>query len=99
MTFSRDEILKAWDAAVARVARNHEDPTDEEIAAVAAVVCAKLPGLTDDDVNNALRSSIEEEKRTIVSAERLLQILKNAVGKREDKALPGLPGGPPLIKH
>ena len=63
MAFSRDQILKAWDEAMA----SYEDPTDEEIDAAIAAVCAKLPGLTYGDLANALRTSVEEKQRKIVA--------------------------------
>src|SRR5262245_22142686 len=50
MAFIRDEILKAWDKAVARIAQNHEDLTDDELEGVVAAVCAKLPGVARDDI-------------------------------------------------
>jgi len=62
MAFSRDEILKVWDAEVAGVPPKHLDLTDEEIDAVVATVCTKLPGVTQDDIVNALRSSSAEEE-------------------------------------
>ncbi|HEY7084535.1 MAG TPA: hypothetical protein VH519_06935 [Hyphomicrobiaceae bacterium] len=37
---SQDEILKAWDEAVANFG---DDPTDAEIAATEAIVCAECP--------------------------------------------------------
>jgi hypothetical protein len=97
MAFSRDEILKAWDKAIARVARNHEDPSDEEIDAATAVVCAKCPGVTPDNIRDALRSNIEELQGEVAAADRTLRILE-ALVKERDGTLPGLPGGPPL-KH
>jgi hypothetical protein len=97
MAFIRDEILKAWDEAMARVAQNREDPTDEEIAAVEAAVCAKLPGVTPGDIRNALRSSVEELQGEVAAADRVLKVVEAMVQEREGK-LPGLPGGPPL-KH
>ena len=97
MTFIRDKILEEWDAAVARVARNDEDLTDDEIVGVAAAVRAKLPGVTQDDITNALRSSIEELQGEIASADRTLRILE-AMAKERKGTLPGLPGGTPL-KH
>jgi hypothetical protein len=36
-----------------------EDPTEAEIAAASAIVCAKL-GLEPDDIREALRASVEE---------------------------------------
>src|SRR5262245_6295270 len=42
MAFSRDEILKAWDETVGELAREHDNPTDEEIVAATAAVCGKL---------------------------------------------------------
>jgi hypothetical protein len=97
MAFIRDKIPKEWDAAVARVARKDEDLTDDEIAGVAAAVRAKLPGVTQDDITNSLRSSVEELKGEVASADRTLRIPEAMVKEREG-TLPGLPGGPPL-KH
>src|SRR5262245_38700135 len=94
---NRDDILKVWDEAMARVARNQEDPTDQEIAAVSAEVCAKCPGITPDDIRDALRSGLKEERRKVANAERTLQILKG-MAERSDGPLPGLPGGP-WLKH
>jgi len=93
---SRDEILKAWDEAIA-VAQNREDPSDDEMDAATAAICAKLPGVTRHDITGALRSSVEELKGEVASADRALRILEAMVKEREGK-LPGLPGGPPL-KH
>jgi hypothetical protein len=95
MSFNRDDVLKAWDLAIARIARNQEYPTDEEIAAVSAEVCAKC-SVRPDQVTAALRSSVEEEKRNLAVAERALQLLKGLVTERSDTPLPGLPGGAPL---
>ena len=93
MAFIRDEILKAWDEAL----RGNENPTDAEIAAAEAIVCAKLPGVTHEDITNALRSDVEELQGEVAAAERVLKVLEAKVKEREGK-LPGLPGGPPL-KH
>jgi len=89
---SRDEILKAWDEAVANFG---DDPTDAEIAAAEAIVCAECPGVTHDDILEALRAGMEELKGEVASADRTLRILKAMVKERDGK-LPGLPGGPPL---
>jgi hypothetical protein len=97
MAFIRDEILKAWDEAMARVAQNREDPTDDEIDAANAAVCAKCSGVTPDDIRNALRSSVEELQGEVAAADRVLKVVEAIVQEREGK-LPGLPGGPPL-KH
>ena len=91
---SRDEILKAWDKAVANFGAN---PTEAEIAAAEAVVCAKCPGVTHDDILEALRVDIAELQGEVAVADRVLKILKAKVEQREG-TLPGLPGGPP-IKH
>ena len=88
MAFIRDKILKEWDAAVARVGRNHEDLTDDEIAVVVEVVCAKCPGVTRDDITNALRSSVEELQGDIAAADRALKILETMVKEREGIARP-----------
>jgi hypothetical protein len=88
---SRDEILKAWDEAVANF---DDNPTDSDIDAAAAVVCAKC-GVTPDDIRDALRAGMEELKGEVASADRTLRILEAIVKEREGK-LPGLPGGPPL---
>jgi hypothetical protein len=93
MAFSRDEILKVWDEALGNF---DDEPTGSEIDAATAVVCAKLPGVTCDDITSALRSSIAEEERKVAAADRILQMLKTAVGERSNESLPGLPGGPPL---
>ena len=95
MAFIRDKILEEWDAAVARVGRNHEDLTDDEIAVVVEVVRAKLPDVTQDDITGALRSSVEELKGEVASLDHTLRVLEAMVNKRE-RTLPGLPGGPPL---
>jgi len=95
MAYIRDEILKEWDAAVARVARKDEDLTDDELVGVSAAVCAKLPGVTHEDITNALRSSVEELQGEVVAADRVLKVLE---AMERDGTLPGLPGGPPL-KH
>src|SRR5262249_61737365 len=97
MAFIRDEILKAWDKAVARVAHNHEDLTDDELEGVVAAVCSKLPGVTRDDITAALRSSVEELQGEVAAADRVLKFLEAKVRERDGK-LPCLPGGPPL-KH
>lgn len=97
MGSSRQEILKAWDEAVGSVARRRDDPTDEEIAAASAIVCATLPGVTPDDVREALRASVEELQGDVAGLDRVLQILESMVKEREG-TLPGCPGGPPL-KH
>jgi len=97
MLISLCEILDEWDSAVARVARKDEDLTDDEIARVAAAVRAKLPVVTQDDITNALRSSVEELQGEVASA-RTLRILAAVVKEREG-VLPGLPGGPPLKKR
>ena len=98
MLISLCEILDEWDSAVARVARKDEDLTDDEIARVAAAVRAKLPVVTQDDITNALRSSVEELQGEVASADRTLRILEAAVKEREG-VLPGLPAGPPLKKR
>src|SRR5215470_1673451 len=98
MAFSRDEILKAWDEAIARVAQNREEPSDDEMDAASAAVCAKLPGVTYGDITGALRSSVEELKGEVASADRTLRILEAMVKERE-RTLPGLPGGPSLKKR
>jgi hypothetical protein len=93
MAFSRDEILKAWNEAVG----NLDNPTDTEIAAATAVVCAKC-GVRPDDIRGAPRASLAEVKRPVAAADRTLHILKTMVAKESEGTLPGLPGGPPL-KH
>jgi hypothetical protein len=94
MAFIRDEILKAWDAAIASVAQNREDPTDEEIAAASAIVCANFPGVTPDDVREALRASVEELQGDVAALDRVLKILEAMAAEEESKGtLPGLPGG------
>ena len=98
MGYERDQILKFWDDAIARVAQKTDDPTDEELAAAMAQVSAKGPGLTLSDVCDALRSSVEEEQRKVAAADRTLQILKGMLHNLSDKPLPGLPGGSSL-KH
>ena len=95
MTFSRDEILEAWDEAVGSVARKRDDPTDEEIAAASAIVCTNFPGVTPDDVREALRASVEELQGDVAALDRVLKTLEATVKEREGN-LPGLPGGPPL---
>ena len=96
MTALRDAILKAWDEAVGKAARKRDDPTDEEIAAATAMVCAKCPGVTPDDISNALRTSVEELKGEVASLGRTLRILEGIVAEESKGTLPGLPGGPPL---
>ena len=91
MAFNRDETLKAWDEALPDV----ENPTDGEIAAATAIVCAKCPGITHDDIAEALRTSIEDLQLEVASAERVLKSLKT-IAKEREGTLPGLPGGPPL---
>jgi len=93
---SRDQILTAWDEAIA-VAQNRAVPSHDEMDAATAAICAKPPGVTRDDITGALRSSVEELKGEVASADRALRILEAMVKEREGK-LPGLPGGPPL-KH
>jgi hypothetical protein len=94
----RDQILKVWDEVIAKVARNVADPTDEEIAAVSDKVCGTLAGVTPDDITAALRYGVEEERRNVATAERVLQILKGMLAERSGGPLPGLPGGQSL-KH
>jgi len=98
MALIRDKILDEWDAAVARVARKDEELTDDEIAGVVAAVRAKLAGVTQDDITNALRSSIEQLQGEVATADRTLRILEAMVKEREG-FLPGLPGGPPLKRR
>ena len=97
MPVIKDQILEVWDEAIGKVARKRDDPTDEEIAAASAIVCAKCPGATADDIRNALRVDVEELRGEVASLDRALKVLEAIVKKREGK-LPGLPGGPPL-KH
>src|SRR5262249_45930960 len=59
--------------------------------------CPKCPGVTHDEICDALRGSIEELQGEVAAADRVLKILEPMVKEREGK-LPGLPGGPPL-KH
>ena len=59
------------------------------------VVCAKCPGVTRDDITNALRSDVEVLHGEVAAADRALKVLEAMVEKRE-RTLPGLPGGPPL---
>jgi hypothetical protein len=89
---SQDEILKAWDEAVANFG---DDPTDAEIAAAEAIVCAECPGVTHDDILEALRAGMEKLKGEVAAAERVLKFLEAKVTERGGK-LPGLPGGPSL---
>jgi hypothetical protein len=98
MAFSPDEILKAWDEAVGKVARIRDDATDEEIAAATAIVGTKCPGVTAGHIREALRANVEELEGEVASLDRALQILKGTVDKESEGTLPGLPGGPPL-KH
>ncbi|HEY7086047.1 MAG TPA: hypothetical protein VH519_14655 [Hyphomicrobiaceae bacterium] len=88
---TRDEIVKAWDEAVANF---DDNPTDAEIDAAAAVVCATC-GVTPDDVRDALRADMEQLKGEVAAADRVLKVLEGMVKEREGK-LPGLPGGPSL---
>jgi hypothetical protein len=99
MTFSRNEILKAWEEAVGELARDHDNPTDEEIVAATAAVCGKYRGVTPDDIRDALRANVEEVQRQVVAADRTLQILKTMLAKGGEGMLPGLPGGPPLKRQ
>jgi uncharacterized protein (DUF433 family) len=102
MAFTRDEILKAWDEAIAKVAQIHDNPTDEEIDEATAIVCAKCPGATIDDIREALRADVEDVKRQVASADRALQVLKGTIAKECNGAtLPRLPSGRPLkqLKH
>jgi hypothetical protein len=96
--YHKDEILKAWDETILKVAQHVDDATDAEIAAASAKVCAKLPGLTSADITAALRPGVEEERRTITVAEHVRQELEAMVREREQNAgpLPGLPGGTSL---
>jgi len=75
---------------------NFEDPNESEIAAASAIVCAKFPGLTPNDIRDALRASVEELEGELASAERALKILKAMDDKEREGTLPGFPGGPPL---
>ena len=90
---SRDEILIVWNEAVANFGDN---PTDAEIDAAAAVVCAKC-GVTPDELRDALRAGMEVLKGEVASTGRVLRIVEAMVKEWEGK-LPGLPVGPPL-KH
>lgn len=107
----RDKILKAWDAAIGRVARKKDDPSDDEIAAAEREVLAKVPGIEPADIVAALRSNVDELREDVAQKKRLLEELqrlagahdrlREAIGRRKSSggdALPGLPGGPPL-KH
>jgi hypothetical protein len=109
MAFIRDKILKAWDAAIGRVARKRDDPTDDEIAAAQREVCTKLPGIEPADIVAALRSSVDELTEDVAQKTRLLEELERLAGVHDrlreligksksgsGEALPGLPGGPPL---
>ena len=89
MAFSRNEILKAWDEVVS----NFDDPNEPEIAAASAIVCAKFPGLTPNDIRDALRASVEELEGELASAERALKILKAMDDEEREGTLAGLPGG------
>ena len=60
MGYSRDEILKAWDDAIGRIAQDVDDPTLEEMAAATAEVCAKFPGLNAREIGAALAFDTEE---------------------------------------
>jgi hypothetical protein len=51
--------------------------------------------VTQDDITNALRSSVEELQGEVASADHTLRILEAMVKERE-RTLPGLPGSPPL---
>jgi hypothetical protein len=95
MALIRDEILREWDAATARVAQKDGNLTDDQIAGVAAAVRAKLPGVTQEDITNALRSDVEKLQGEVAAADRVLKVLEAKV-KERDGRLPGLPGGPPL---
>jgi hypothetical protein len=96
MTALRDKILKAWDDAISQFARKRDDPTDVEIDVATAIVCAKCPGVTADDIRNAIRTSVEELKGKVASLDRVLQILEGMVTEESKGTLPGLPCGPPL---
>jgi hypothetical protein len=76
MAFSRDKILKIWDEVIDRIAREPDDPTENEMAAATAEVCAKCPGLTPDEIGDALRASAEEEEVKAVSAQRALEMVE-----------------------
>ena len=89
MAFSRDEILKAWDEALSEV----DNPSDAEIRAASAVICAKCAGVNPDDIRDALRASLEELKGELSSADRTLRVFKALASEGK---LPGLPGGLPL---
>ena len=96
MAFSRDEIMKAYDTAIGKVARKRADATDEEIDAAMAIVCTKCPGVTPDEIREALRADVEQLRGDVAALDRVLKSLETMVKERD--GLPGLPGGPPL-KH
>jgi len=73
--YERDHILKLWDECIGRLAQKRDDPTDEELAAAMAEVCAKCPGLKREDINAALASHVEEMRADNARTE---QALKNA---------------------
>src|SRR5262249_57106960 len=79
MTAADPRRLKAWDEALSQV----EKPKDAEIAAAEAIVCARCPGVTPDDIREALRASIEELQGEVAAAYRVLKILEPMVKKRE----------------
>jgi hypothetical protein len=95
--YDADQILKFWDEAMGRIAQNLDDPADEEVAAAMAEVCAICPGLTPEEVRDALRASVEEQERKLACAEHTLQTLKTMLDERCDRPLPGHLG--PSLKH
>jgi len=77
MTYSRDEILKAWDESISRIARDVDDPTHEETAAAVAQVCTNCPGLKPKEINAALKSSTEQIESETSRAVQMLKQLKS----------------------
>jgi hypothetical protein len=82
----RDEILKVWDEALRRVARKFDDPTHDEMIAATEEVCAKIPGVTLEDIGAALRSSTKEIKADVARTTELLEQLQEltAAHNRDD---------------
>jgi hypothetical protein len=83
--YERDHILKVWDESIGRLAQKRDDPTDEELAAATAEVCAKCPGLKREEINAALASHVEEMR---ADNARIEQALKNV-----DRLFGALPEG------
>jgi hypothetical protein len=105
----RDQILKAWDEAIGRIAREKADPTDDEMMAAESEVFTKVPGVQPGDIGAALRSSTDELRGEVAQYAQLLEELErleaahDRLGEQIEKhkrggidPLPGLPGGSSL---